>query len=215
MLQFLCEFFPGADRIGIIKKYVRFFKIAVISVKTTLHFKESCIYKKVKKIHRQRTNSVLVLPLLTFIVIGFSFSDVNNGQNIFGFLNFGNLKAYICSRVDELMCTEKMVALEFDSLAEETSPGLTTNASFQITSTIDLTGTVTIPPVPTYTLEFPEVKPTSQLLQANRMQPEAEITKKESLPFWFSIRRYWPFILVGVIWIALSIWFIFSQLIIE
>ena len=92
-------------------------------------------------------------------------------------------------------------------------PGLIT--SFQITPTGFLSGTATIPPVPTFTLEFPDENRKSQLLQANRSPTLSEISKKESNPFWTPIRRYWPLLLLFIIWIIIGIWFIFSQMILD
>jgi hypothetical protein len=87
--------------------------------------------------------------------------------------------------------------------------------SYQITSPEYITGTATIPPVPTYTLQFPKVTETSQLLKANRYPKDSEIAKKESVPFWLSLSRFWPFVVLIVIWFVIGIWYIFSQLIID
>ena len=83
--------------------------------------------------------------------------------------------------------------------------------SFQITDTLRITGTATIPPLPTYTLIFPEITPEMELFQTNR-QP---LEKQTSPQFWRTIQRLWPILLLAVIWIILGLWFVFSQMIIK
>ena len=83
--------------------------------------------------------------------------------------------------------------------------------SFQITDTIIITGTATIPPLPTYTLIFPETTAETELFQTHR-QP---IEKQTSPQYWITLQRFWPILLLAVIWIILGLWFVFSQMIIK
>lgn len=83
--------------------------------------------------------------------------------------------------------------------------------SFQITDTLIITGTATIPPLPTYTLIFPESTEEMELLQKNRQPFE----KQSSSQYLETVRRFWPIFLLVVLWALLGLWFVFSQMIIK
>lgn len=93
----------------------------------------------------------------------------------------------------------------FDRYESEIEP------SFQITDTLIITGTATIPPIPTYTLIFPETTAETELFQTRR-QP---LEKQTSPLYWRTVQRFWPLLLLAVIWIILGLWFVFSQMIIK
>jgi hypothetical protein len=83
--------------------------------------------------------------------------------------------------------------------------------SFQITDTLGITGTATIPPLPTYTLVFPETTVEPELFQTYQQPIE-----KQTIPqYWKTFRRFWPLLLFAMIWIILGLWFVFSQMIIK
>lgn len=139
--------------------------------------------------------------LSVVVILGFSGSFNNGGENIknnstqpdFGF----------------------QIEYEFSNRAEfdEVSSLVDTviEPSLQITDTLIISATATIPPVPTYTLIFPEITEESQLFQINR-QP---VEKQSSPQYLRAIRRYWPILLLVILWTLLGLWFLFSQMIIK
>lgn len=161
------------------------------------------------------TNLCLLLPVIVFLIIGTLFSDNLHGLLLLGFWNLKIVNFASSGVVNTKMKAEEVILIESFDRVDKSSNDPSIKVTYQITSPEFITGTATIPPVPTYTLQFPKVTETSQLLQANRYPEESEITKKESVPFWLSIRRFWPFVLLIVIWLVIGIWYIFSQLIIE
>jgi len=139
--------------------------------------------------------------LSVVVVLGFSSSFNNGGENIrnkttqpdFGF----------------------HIEYEFPNQAEfDEASGLVDTViepSLQITDTLIISATATIPPVPTYTLIFPEITEESQLFQINRQPAE----KQSSPQYLITIRRYWPIFMLVILWILLGLWFLFSQMIIK
>jgi hypothetical protein len=155
------------------------------------------------------------MPVFILVVIGNLFPDHQSGSLL---PRFWNLKTAIydsSSMGDKIMNVEDLILIEYIDQVEETSNDVNIRVNNQITTPDYFTGTATLPPIPTYTLLFPKVTETSQLLHANRYPEESEITKKERIPFWFSLRRFWPFVMLIVLWVVISIWYIFSQLIID
>ena len=160
-------------------------------------------------------NLSLYLPVMIFFIAG--------SPNFMKFQESGYSECYfldkdLCPRVnieERIKITSEYTELKpYDpNVGVYFPPGLST--SFQITPTEFVSGTATIPPVPTFTLEFPDENRTSQLLQANRSSTISEISKNESNSFWTTIRRYWPFVLLFITWIVIGIWFIFSQMILD
>jgi len=164
---------------------------------------------------KQFKNPGIFMPLIFIVIISNQFSDNQYGSRLLGFWNLMTLNndsprvVGIKKNADDSK-SEKLID-QIDQSSRD--PNIRT--SYQITSPEYFTGTATLPPVPTYTLQFPKITETSQLLYANRDPGESEITKKEQIPFWLSLKRFWPFVLLIVIWFVIGIWYIFSQLIID
>ncbi|MFC2054074.1 hypothetical protein ACFLV7_07220 [Chloroflexota bacterium] len=78
-----------------------------------------------------------------------------------------------------------------------------------------LTPTATLIPLPTITLQFPEVTDTGFLLMARRQPGSQDLSKQEEISGLTRLRRLWPFVLLFAVWILLGVWFIFSQIILD
>jgi len=160
-------------------------------------------------------NLCLIFPVIVILFMGISFSMNLQGILFMGIWNLNTVQFFSSGVVNIKMKTEEIILLEPSDQVDLSSNEASNRFSYQINPPEYISGTVTIPPVPTYTLEFPRVTETSQLLQANRSPENSEISKKESAPFWFSLWRFWPIVLLMVIWFVIGIWYIFSQLIID
>lgn len=91
----------------------------------------------------------------------------------------------------------------------------TVSNSVQITVPLIITGTRTAAPIPTFTLLFPTVTAPSQLLFAERDVEDSGLSKNTTGRFQTILRRFWPFIVLVVLWIVLLLWYVFSQMMIE
>ena len=77
--------------------------------------------------------------------------------------------------------------------------------------TSPIVNTITIIPFPSFTLQFPHKTDTPVVLNAER-QPGTNALAKGNAPSLVArLFRYWPLVLLFIVWLFLAVWFVIAQ----